>query len=81
MRAGEFELDLTPAAPGPEWEWPAAAAVLIESRCTGCETSTGPLVPWSGERLCLDCVDTQLDLMAKALIEDAAIQVGGHGLR
>jgi hypothetical protein len=80
-RVGEFDVDLTPAEPGPEWEWPAAAAVRVESRCTGCEASTGPLVPWAGERLCLACVDLQLDLTAKALMEDLPVQAGGSGLR
>jgi hypothetical protein len=36
-------------------------------------------VPWSGERLCWDCADAELDLMAKAL-EDEPTQVGGFGL-
>lgn len=48
--------------------------------CTGCEQGTTELVPWSGERLCWDCTDLQLDLMAKAL-QDMPVQVGGFGLR
>ena len=34
--------------------------------CTGCGSTTGMLVPWAGERLCMDCTDTQLDLLALA---------------
>jgi hypothetical protein len=37
------------------------------SRCTMCERSGGDLVPWSGERLCWDCTDKQLDLLAMAM--------------
>lgn len=48
--------------------------------CTGCEQLSCELVPWSGERLCWDCTDLQLDLMAKAL-QDMPVQVGGFGLR
>lgn len=46
-------------------------------QCTGCETPAPELIPWSGERLCWDCVDTQLDLLAKAILEDshASLQV------
>ena len=29
--------------------------------CSG----TGPLVPWSGERLCWDCTDRQLNMLAR----------------
>lgn len=48
--------------------------------CTGCEKLTAERIPWSGERLCWDCTDLQLDLLAKAL-EDEPVQVGGFGLR
>lgn len=42
--------------------------------CTGCDKvpEDGSLVPWSGDRLCVDCVDFQLDLMAKTLLADMA---------
>jgi hypothetical protein len=43
--------------------------------CTGCGQMTCQLVPWSGQRLCWDCTDTQLDLMAKAVTEDALVTV------
>jgi hypothetical protein len=40
--------------------------------CTGCDREVyGDLVPWSGERLCWDCTDLQLDLLAAALLEDS----------
>jgi hypothetical protein len=45
--------------------------------CTLCE-ATGPVIPWAGERVCLRCMDTQLDLLAKAFIqlEDVPVTVG-----
>jgi hypothetical protein len=46
--------------------------------CTQCERDVAE-VPWSGERLCWDCADIQLDLMARALLEAAPVQVGGTG--
>lgn len=44
--------------------------------CTllGCETA-GDLVPWSGERLCWDCMDRQLDLIALA-VQDCPVTIG-----
>lgn len=48
--------------------------------CTVCGRLTCQLIPWSGEKLCWDCTDTQLDLMSKAL-QDMPVQVGGFGLR
>lgn len=37
------------------------------SCCTMCAQRSPVLVPWSRERLCMDCADLQLDLLAKAL--------------
>lgn len=42
---------------------------VMGGRCTQCEHDTFELLPWSGERLCWDCFDHQLDLMAKAIHE------------
>jgi hypothetical protein len=43
--------------------------------CTGCETPAAELLPWSGERLCVNCADIQLDLLAKAVAEGADVYV------
>jgi len=53
--------------PGTAPEYPSEKVQLV---CTGCERNASELVPWSGEQLCWDCVDTQLDLMAKAVSEE-----------
>jgi hypothetical protein len=51
--------------------------------CTGCGGEADELIPWSGQRLCWNCTDAQLDLIAKAVLEDedTPVQVGGYGLR
>lgn len=43
--------------------------------CTGCEKAVdkGDLIPWSGQRLCWDCMDFQLDLLAKAVSDDVMV--------
>lgn len=52
-------------------------ASQIARICTGCEQvpADGDLVPWSGERLCWNCADAQLDLLAKA-VSDLPVTVG-----
>lgn len=45
---------------------------VMGGRCTMCEASSYELLPWSGERICWDCFDHQLDLMAKAIREAGA---------
>jgi hypothetical protein len=53
-----------------------ASETLPRNVCTGCKRGTdGDLVPWSGQRLCWDCTDLQLDLMAKAVLEEMDIPV------
>lgn len=43
---------------------------IAGGRCTGCERESAELLPWtSRERLCWDCADLQLDLMALAIGE------------
>lgn len=61
-----------------------AAAVRRQTpdgHCTGCGTQSPELVPWSGQRLCWDCADFQLDLVASAILADAPVSVGTRGLR
>lgn len=48
---------------------------VAPGQCTGCEVASPELVPWSGERLCWSCTDIQLDLLAKAICEDAPVYV------
>jgi hypothetical protein len=52
--------------------------VLAGPGCTSCGgvPEDGDLVPWSGERLCWPCTDTQLDLMAKAVQEATPVTIG-----
>jgi len=38
-------------------------------RCTTCEKDSSELWPWSGQRICQDCFDRQLDLLAMAVRE------------
>lgn len=50
-------------------------------QCTGCEAEAAELIPWSSQRLCWSCVDTQLDLLARAILEDAPVSAGRAGPR
>lgn len=45
----------------------AAERTVAPGRCTLCEEDSPELVPWSGERLCWNCTDRQLDLLALAV--------------
>ena len=47
----------------------ACERTVAPGLCTGCEVPAAELLPWSGERLCMGCVDLQLDLLAKAVRE------------
>lgn len=38
-------------------------------QCTLCAAGSYELLPWSGERVCWDCFDRQLDLLAKTIHE------------
>lgn len=40
-------------------------------QCTMCEADSPELWPWSGHRVCQDCFDKQLDLLALAVREAA----------
>lgn len=53
----------------------ACERTVAGGRCTLCETESAELVPWSGDRLCMGCVDLQLDLLAKAVQADAPVTV------
>lgn len=44
-------------------------------RCSLCERDADELLPWASQRLCWDCVDIQLDLLAKAVQEAGAVPV------
>jgi hypothetical protein len=61
--------------------WPNEAALTDLGPCTR-NPEHGPAeVPWSGDRLCWDCADHELDLLAKALQSEGGwpVQVGsGH---
>jgi hypothetical protein len=37
--------------------------------CAGCESDADELVPWASKRLCWDCVDKQIDLLARAVAD------------
>lgn len=51
----------------------ACERTVAPGRCTGCEADADTLIPWSGERLCWPCTDTQLDLMAQAMTESVMV--------
>jgi hypothetical protein len=59
----------------------ACERTVAPGRCTGCEAPAEELIPWSGERLCWDCTDTQMDLLAKVLLEEYPAHAGTRGLR
>jgi hypothetical protein len=44
---------------------------LEQPHCTGCEHPTEFRIPWGRDRLCLTCMDLQLNLMALAIEEVA----------
>lgn len=59
-----------------------AEQMVAAGQCTGCEAETGELVPWAGERLCWNCTDLQLDLMALACQSADGLPVTvGQGVR
>lgn len=58
-----------PELPGSEVTASACEQTVAGGRCTMCEADSYELLPWSGERICWDCFDHQLDLMAKAIQE------------
>jgi hypothetical protein len=47
-------------------------ATVAGGRCTLCEADSTKLLPWSGERVCWDCFDRQLDLVALAIADAGA---------
>lgn len=47
-----------------------------EDRCTLCEQDADQLIPWRGERLCWDCVDLNMDLLARAIAEATPVRIG-----
>lgn len=53
----------------------ACERTVAGGRCTLCENESAELIPWSGERLCMGCVDLQLNLLAKAVQEDTPVTV------
>jgi hypothetical protein len=53
----------------------ACERTVAPGTCTSCGTPSPELIPWSGERLCWECTDLQLDLLAKAVQEDAPVYV------
>lgn len=68
--------DLDPQMRAEVGAWLAGqTASRYGEECTHCERETGVLIPWARERLCLDCMDTQLDLVARAMRE-LPVQVG-----
>lgn len=44
-----------------------------ETACTLCRRCAADRVPWSGERLCWPCTDTQLDLLAKVVQDEVLV--------
>ena len=43
--------------------------------CGGCEKEAAELIPWASQRLCWDCVDLHLDLLALAVAEGTGTEV------
>jgi hypothetical protein len=49
---------------------------VAAGRCTLCENDAAELVPWAtGERLCWECVDQQMDLLARAVEDILPVEV------
>lgn len=61
-------------------EQSAAERTVAGGRCTLCEEDVPELLPWSGQRLCWDCVDLNLDLLAKAVLETTPVRIGQGSL-
>ena len=47
--------------------------------CTLCGRREEPLIPWAFHRLCLDCTDRQLDLLAEAVKDQPVTPGRGAG--
>ena len=56
-------------------EQSAAERTVAGGRCTLCEEDVPELLPWSGQRLCWQCVDLNLDLLAKAVLETTPVRI------
>lgn len=52
-----------------------AEATIAGGNCQGCEADSAELLPWASQRLCWNCVDVQLDLLAMAVMEAGAVPV------
>jgi hypothetical protein len=50
-------------------------SVVAAGRCGGCEKEAGERIPWGSQKLCWDCVDAQLDLMALAVAQAVPVPV------
>jgi len=50
-------------------------SAVAGGRCQHCERDSSELLPWSGQRICWNCFDTQLDLLAVAIREAG---IGDH---
>jgi hypothetical protein len=49
---------------------------VAAGRCTLCENDAAELVPWTTrERLCWECVDQQMDLLARAVEDILPVEV------
>lgn len=52
----------------------ACERTVAPGTCTGCGTPAATLLPWTpAERLCWDCTDLHLDLLAMAVSGDVAV--------
>jgi hypothetical protein len=72
------------AAGARDWPWldylasqdAACERTVAGGRCTLCERDAPELVPWAtAERLCWGCVDVQLDLLARAIMDAGPVPV------
>lgn len=55
----------------------ACERTVAGGACTLCEADSPELIPWSGERICVGCMDTQLDLLALAIRDEFELLVTG----
>jgi len=69
MREDESEDDYVDRMITEADDTPACERTVAGGTCTQCERRSPELLPWSGERVCWDCFDRQLDLMAIAIRE------------
>jgi hypothetical protein len=62
--------------PDPDGTDCLSEAVIAGGQCTQCEHDSAELIPWTtDQRLCWDCVDFQLDLLALAVQDILPVEV------